>query len=88
MGVDLHRDGQCVLKTWLTGTPRPITTAAIFKYALLHPFDTALNSMPRIIWQATQLYYKKHLQIHTRPSPASEATLIDRDEKTRPETIV
>jgi DUF1365 family protein len=88
MGIDLHRDGQCVLKTWLEGTPRPITTAAIFKYALLHPFDTALNSMPRIIWQAAQLYYKKHLQVYERPSPTSEATLVDRDDKTRPETIV
>jgi hypothetical protein len=44
--------------------------------------------MPRIIWQAAQLYYKKHLQIHTRPAPTSAATLVDRDDKTRPETIV
>ncbi len=88
MGVDLHRDGQCVLRTWLEGKPRPITTTAIFKYALLHPFDTALNSMPRILWQATLLHYKKHLQVYTRPSPVSEDTLIDRDEKNKAESVV
>ena len=88
MGVDLHRDGQCVLKTWLEGRPKPITTAAIFKYALLHPFDTALNSMPRILWQAALLHYKKHLQVYTRPSPVSENTLIDRDDKEKPTTVV
>lgn len=88
LGIDLHRDDQCVLKTWLEGKPKPITTAAIFKYALLHPFDTALNSMPRIIWQAALLHYKKYLKVHTRPSPTSEDTLIDRDDKDRPVTIV
>jgi DUF1365 family protein len=88
MGVDLHRDGQCVLKTWLEGISRPITNTAILKYALLHPFDTAFNSMPRILWQAALLHYKKHLQVYTRPSPISENTLLDRDEKGRPDTVI
>ncbi len=88
MGVDLHRDGQCILKTWLEGKSKSITTAAIFKYALLHPLDTALNSMPRILWQAALLYYKKHLKIYERPSPNSANTLINRDEENRPVTIV
>ena len=88
MGVDLHRDGQCVLKTWLEGKPKPVTAVAIAKYALLRPFDTALNSMPRILWQAAQLYYRKHLQVYTRPSPISAATLIDRNDKDKPVTIV
>ena len=88
MGVDLHRDSQCILKTWLEGKLKPITTAAIFKYAVLRPFDTALNSMPRILWQAALLYYKKHLQVYARPSPVSKDTLIDRDKKDRSITIV
>lgn len=88
LGVDLHRDGQCVLKTWLEGKSKPFTTAAIFRYALLRPFDTALNSMPRILWQAALLHYKKHLQVYTRPSPASENTLINRDDKDQPKIVV
>ena len=88
MGVDLYRDGQCVLKTWLEGRPRTLTLAAVLKYAVLHPFDTALNSFPRILWQATQLHYKKHLEVYTRPSPISKDTLIDRDQKDRPTTVI
>ncbi|MDQ8206116.1 DUF1365 domain-containing protein [Coraliomargarita sp. SDUM461003] len=80
LGVDLHRQGKCVLKTWIHGKAKPITNAAIWKHALLKPFDTALNSMPRILYQAAQLYYKKKLAVHARPSPQSKQTLIDRDQ--------
>ena len=59
MGVDLYRDGTCVMQTWQGGTRQPLTNAAIRQHALRHPFDTALNSMPRILWQAAQLGYRK-----------------------------
>ena len=88
LGVDLYREGQCVLKTWIQGQGAAVTRASIWRYALLHPFDTALNSMPRIIWQAAQLYYKKHLTVYTRPSPQSEQTLIDRDRQSHPDTVI
>jgi DUF1365 family protein len=88
LGVDLHRDGDCVLKTWIQGTKNTINNSSIWKHAILHPFDTALNSMPRILWQAAQLYYKKKLQIHNRPSPTSAATLIDRDHTDEPANII
>ncbi|MGC6455061.1 MAG: DUF1365 domain-containing protein [Coraliomargaritaceae bacterium] len=79
MGVDLFREGKCVMKTWLCGTKRPLTNANIWKYALFHPFDTALNSMPRILWQAGQLYFRKYLSAYQRPKPRSKYTLVDRD---------
>lgn len=79
LGVDLHREGACVLKTWMRGTAHELSNGAIFKYALLHPFDTALNSIPRITWQAALLYYKKKMEVFKRPSPISDATLVDRD---------
>ena len=88
LGVDLHRDGVCVLKTWLQGRGSPLSTSSILRYALLHPFDTALNSMPRIIWQAALLYYKKKLQIYQRPSPSSPQTLIDRDAPLEPHSVI
>ena len=86
--VDLYRDGACVLKTWIQGCCVPLNAANIIRYALLHPFDTALNSMPRIIWQAAQLYYKKKLQVYQRPSPCSPQTLIDRDAQAEPHSII
>ncbi|HBR95500.1 MAG TPA: hypothetical protein DEA90_15165 [Opitutae bacterium] len=83
LGVDLHREDRCVLKTWIQGTAKPITNAVIWKHALLKPWDTALNSMPRILYQAAQLYYRKKLSVHTRPIPQSRHTLIDRDQTAR-----
>lgn len=79
ISIDLYRESQCIIKTWIRGNGHPLTTKDIVRYALLHPFDTALNSMPRILWQAAQLYYKKKLQIYVRPSPRDMNTLIDRD---------
>jgi DUF1365 family protein len=79
-GVDLYHGEECTLQTWMRGCFQPLTTRNITKYALLHPFDTALNSMPRITWQAAQLYYKRKLTVFSRPSPVSKHTLIDRDQ--------
>ncbi|HBO56881.1 MAG TPA: hypothetical protein DD622_00425 [Opitutae bacterium] len=79
LGVDLHRKGGRVMRTWIQGSGHSISNRSIRSYALLHPFDTALNSMPRIIWQAAILKYRKHLKVYKRPSPESKNTLIDRD---------
>ncbi len=88
LGVDLYRDGECVLKTWMRGTGAAVTAANITRYALLHPFDTALNSMPRILWQAALLYFKKKLPLYARPSPDSPRTLIDRDQPSEPHSVI
>lgn len=79
LGVDLHREGECVMETWIHGRASALNTRAISRYALLHPLDTALNSMPRILWQAARLYYQKKMPVYQRPSPRSGNTLIDRD---------
>lgn len=79
LGVDLYREGACVMKTWMRGTAHVLSNWAILKYAFLHPLDTALNSIPRITWQAALLYYKKKMEVFKRPSPMSASTLIDRD---------
>ena len=87
LGVDLHRDGACVMKTWITGRARSLSARAILKYALLHPLDTSLNSFPRILWQAAVLHYKKKMTIYKRPSPTSQHTLIDRKAKRQRDVI-
>ena len=80
LGVDLYKEGACVMKTWIQGRAQCLTNANILRHALLHPLDTALNSMPRIVWQAAVLYYKKRMQVFKRPSPVSDDTLVDRDD--------
>lgn len=86
LGVDLYRDGECILQTWIQGNGQALSNANIRKFALLHPFDTALNSIPRIVWQAALLYYKRRLKAYKRPSPKSKHTLIDRDQE--PATVI
>ena len=80
LGVDLWKSGDCVMKTWIKGKGMPLTNRRITQYALLHPLDTALNSMPRILWQAALLYYRKKMQVYQRPKPDSDHTVIDRDQ--------
>ena len=79
LGVDLWKNGACVMRTWLKGNGMPLSNRRITRYALLHPLDTAVNSMPRILWQAAVLYYRKKMKVFTRPRPQSAHTVIDRD---------
>lgn len=84
--IDLHREGACVMKTALRGTGHPITPRNLWKYALLHPADTALNSFPRILWQAAKLAYRKKLPVYRRPVPEHPNTLHRREDKEKPPT--
>ena len=88
LGVDLHREGGCVMRTWMQGRPRMLRAGSILRYLLLHPADTAVNSMPRIVWQAARLRYQRRLQVFARPSPESEHTLIDRDTRESDRPVV
>ncbi len=84
--VDLHREGQCVMKTALYGQGHPITPGNLWKYALLHPADTALNSFPRILWQAAKLAYRKKLTVYRRPVPEHPNTLHRHEDRKKPPT--
>lgn len=79
LGVDLWRDGSCVMKTWIQGSGQALDSMQVIRYALMKPFDTALNSMPRILWQAAALYFRKKMKVFKRPAPHSGHTVIDRD---------
>jgi DUF1365 family protein len=88
LGVDLWKQTSCVMKTWIQGQGMPLTSRRITRYALLHPLDTAINSMPRILWQAALLYYRKKMRVHQRPRPSSDNTVIDRDRPEGPRDLV
>jgi DUF1365 family protein len=88
LGVDLWKDEACVMKTWIQGRGLPLSNYQITRHALLHPFDTAVNSMPRILWQAAVLYYRKKMPIYQRPSPDSAHTVIDRDQREAKRDVV
>jgi DUF1365 family protein len=87
LGVDLHREGRCVMKTALTGEGHPITTANLWKYFLLNPADTALNSFPRILWQAAKIAYRSKLPIYKRPIPEDSNTLLRNEDRDTPPSV-
>lgn len=87
LGIDLYRDGRAVMHTWLRGRGTRLTHPRMAAHALLRPFQTALNSLPRILWQAAVLHYKKRLPVFKRPRPTSPRTLIDRDSGDAPPRV-
>ena len=77
LGIDLYENEQCKMKTYMQGQAHALDLKQLIRYCLTHPFDTALNAMPRILFQASVLYLRKKLKIFARPNPFSENTLID-----------
>jgi len=77
IGVDLYRDGEKVLEAWMEGVGEPLTTRSLWHTALLHPLRPWLT-MPRIVWQAILLKYKRKLKVYKRPEPSHTHTIRSR----------
>jgi len=77
LGIDLYENEQCKMKTYMSGHSHALNSPNLIKHCLLHPLDTALNAMPRILFQAGILHFKKHLPIFERPKPNSASTIIN-----------
>ena len=75
--IRLVRDGQTVMDAALWGTGRELTTANLWRTMMRHPFSAFLT-MPRILWQAALLHYKKKLPVFEKPVPASSMTIKER----------
>ena len=73
IGIRLVRDGETVMDAAMWGTGRELTTANLWRTVLRHPF-TAAMTMPRILWQAALLHYKKKIPVFHKPEPSSKMT--------------
>ena len=71
--VDLVRDGGKVLETGFRGTALPLTTENLKQTLRRYPLAALLN-MPRIVWQAAKLYFRKKLPVFQKPPPSSPMT--------------
>lgn len=80
--IKLVRDGEVILDAAMWGKGVPITTLNLWKTVLRHPFTAALT-MPRILWQAAILRFKKRLPVFKRPEPQSPNTI-----KAKHETVL
>lgn len=73
--INLHKDkdNAPVLATRLDVNALPFTDRSLFTGMFKIPF-TATIAMPKILWQAALLYYRKGMAVHMKPKPTSEFT--------------
>ena len=72
--IDLHRDGEHILRARLQGHPRALTAANHLKTLLRHPVRPHLT-IPRIYWEAYKLHFRRRLTYHDKPVPQSPMTI-------------
>jgi cyclopropane-fatty-acyl-phospholipid synthase len=72
--IDLHRDGEHIMRARLQGQPRPLTSFNHLKTLLRHPIRPHLT-IPRIYWEAYKLHFRRRLTYHDKPVPRSAMTV-------------
>jgi cyclopropane-fatty-acyl-phospholipid synthase len=71
--IDIRRPGGKAFVSRLYGERRALENTALYRLALTYPFTAALT-LPRILWQAFKLHYRKGLPVYRKPEPSSPLT--------------
>lgn len=72
--IDLHRDGDHILRARLTGRGERLTALSLLKTLLRHPIRPHLT-MARIHREALKLFARRKLDVFTKPVPHSAMTI-------------
>ncbi len=72
--IDYHQDEGLALVARIRGEARPLTTGRLLRTLIRHPLSAVLT-MPRILWQASRLYWKRRLPVYTKPIPDNTMTI-------------
>ncbi len=72
--IHFHQAEQLTFIARIQGRAEPLTRGALLRTIIRHPFSAALT-MPRILWQAAQLYWQRRLPVHTKPIPDHSMTI-------------
>ncbi|HOW96595.1 MAG TPA: DUF1365 family protein [Kiritimatiellia bacterium] len=73
--VDLETDdGRPLLQAAMKGEGIPLDRASLKRTLRNYPLNVFLV-MPRIVWEAAKLYYRKKLKVHHRPEPVHSMTI-------------
>ncbi len=72
--VDLMKEGRVFLRAKVTGGGCELNTRSLWMNIARHPL-VAWLTMPRILWQAGVLYYRRKLRVFTKPEPRSPDTI-------------
>ena len=71
--INLLREGRVVFRTRLRGCAVALTTGGLVRTMLRYPLTASLT-MPRIVWQAALLKWRRKLRHYPKPVPASGDT--------------
>jgi cyclopropane-fatty-acyl-phospholipid synthase len=72
--IDLVRDGGKVLTATLWGDALPLDSRTLLGQVLRHPFRIVSN-LPRIVWQACLLHFRRKLPLYRKPNPSHPMTI-------------
>jgi cyclopropane-fatty-acyl-phospholipid synthase len=72
--VDIERDGRVVFQSQIAGKAMAFDAKHLWATVMRYPLSGALT-MPRIMSQAAQLYFRRRLPVFTKPAPASAFTI-------------
>lgn len=75
--VDLYRNGEKILETWIEGRLTPLTPNSLLYEWIKHPIRPWMT-MPRILWHAAILHFGKKMKIYKRPEPTHLRTVLRR----------
>jgi len=74
LGIKLVREEKKIFEARFLAGSRALTRASHLGLLLRHPVMPHLT-MPRIIYEAMRLYYRKHLPWHDKPAPSDPMTI-------------
>jgi len=81
--IDIEKEGQVVFRSGIAGNSAlPLTNTSIMSTLLRFPFQNLLT-VPRIHFQAIDLYFRKKMRYFPKPAPNDVMTI-----KTAPPTLV
>ena len=72
--LNYYQDGKMMLSTRLSGDYLPLDQRNLLKTLLTRPLQAA-KTMPRILFQAAILFFRKRLHYYFKPDPADPHTL-------------
>lgn len=74
ISAEIFREGRRDFFANLRGEQKELNNRNLMKTLLKFPITASLT-MPRILFQAAQLHYRKKLPVYTKPNPRSEMTV-------------
>lgn len=72
--VNIERDGRTTFLSRMRGEGVPFSLKNVLRTLVAYPLAAHL-AMPRIVWEAAKLRFRKELKVYTKPIASSEMTI-------------